>query len=170
MIARAAGINDIDKNTKIALASATFFMDTTQPADTTGQFSRWLLIGAIAAAVLVLLLILLVFLLRRRKKKAQEAALAEVQLTETVVVPPAAEAIQESEDEKASKELLRIQNEKSMELKENIRKFALNWISHISIRTIRYEQQKIYRNRPLRWMRRPFIGTLSGWMEWCVCC
>ena len=62
--------------------------------------------------------------MRRRKKKAQEAALAEVQLTETVVVPPAAEAIQESEDEKASKELLRIQNEKSMELKENIRKFA----------------------------------------------
>ena len=123
-IARAAGINDIDKNTKIALASATFFMDTTQPIDTTGQFSRWLLIGAIAAAVLVLLLILLVFLLRRRKKKAQEAALAEVQLTETVVVPPVAEAMQESEDEKASRELLRIQNEKSMELKENIRKFA----------------------------------------------
>ncbi len=39
-------------------------------------------------------------------------------------MPPVAEAMQESEDEKASRELLRIQNEKSMELKENIRKFA----------------------------------------------
>ena len=75
------------------------------------------------SAILILLLILLVFLLRRRKKKAKSAALAEVQLTETVVVPPA-DAVEESEDDKASKELLRIQNEKSMELKENIRKFA----------------------------------------------
>lgn len=124
IIARAAGINDIDKNTKIALESATFFMDTTPVTDTAGQFSRWLLIGAIAAAVLVLLLILLAFLLRRRKKKAKEAALAEVQLTETVVVPSSAETGEESEDDKASKELLRIQNEKSMELKENIRRFA----------------------------------------------
>ncbi|MEY8319566.1 flagellar basal-body MS-ring/collar protein FliF [Lachnospiraceae bacterium 46-61] len=123
IIARAAGISDLDKNAKIALESATFFMDTTQVSDTTGQFSKWILIGIIAAAILILLLILLVFLLRRRKKKAKSAALAEVQLTETVVVPPA-DAIEESEDDKASKELLRIQNEKSMELKENIRKFA----------------------------------------------
>lgn len=123
IIARAAGISDLDKNAKIALESATFFMDTTQVSDTTGQFSRWILIGIIAAAILILLLILLVFLLRRRKKKAKSAALAEVQLTETVVVPPA-DAVKESEDDKASKELLRIQNEKSMELKENIRKFA----------------------------------------------
>ena len=123
IIARAAGISDLDKNAKIALESATFFMDTTQVSDTTGQFSRWILIGIIAAAILILLLILLVFLLRRRKKKAKSAALAEVQLTETVVVPPA-DAVEESEDDKASKELLRIQNEKSMELKENIRKFA----------------------------------------------
>lgn len=123
IIARAAGISDLDKNAKIALESATFFMDTTQVSDTTGRFSRWILIGIIAAAILILLLILLVFLLRRRKKKAKSAALAEVQLTETVVVPPA-DAVEESEDDKASKELLRIQNEKSMELKENIRKFA----------------------------------------------
>ncbi len=123
IIARAAGISDLDKNAKIALESATFFMDTTQVSDTTGQFSRWILIGIIAAAILILLLILLVFLLRRRKEKAKSAALAEVQLTETVVVPPA-DAVKESEDDKASKELLRIQNEKSMELKENIRKFA----------------------------------------------
>lgn len=123
IIARAAGISDLDKNAKIALESATFFMDTTQVSDTTGRFSRWILIGIIAAAILILLLILLVFLLRRRKEKAKSAALAEVQLTETVVVPPA-DAVEESEDERASKELLRIQNEKSMELKENIRKFA----------------------------------------------
>lgn len=123
IIARAAGISDLDKNAKIALESATFFMDTTQVSDTTGRFSKWILIGIIAAAILILLLILLVFLLRRRKEKAKSAALAEVQLTETVVVPPA-DAVEESEDERASKELLRIQNEKSMELKENIRKFA----------------------------------------------
>ncbi len=37
---------------------------------------------------------------------------------------PSLNAAQETEDEKASRELLRIQNEKSMELKDNIRKFA----------------------------------------------
>ena len=124
IIANAAGINDVDKATKIAIESATFFMDTTQPAETdTFSFGRWLLIGIIAAAVLLLLLILLAFLLRRRKKKAKEQALADVQLTETLVVP-SFNTVQETEDEKASKELLRIQNEKSMELKDNIRKFA----------------------------------------------
>ncbi len=124
IIANAAGINDVDKATKIAIESATFFMDTTQPTETdTFSFGRWLLIGIIAAAVLLLLLLLLAFLLRRRKKKAKEQALADVQLTETLVVP-SLNAAQETEDEKASRELLRIQNEKSMELKDNIRKFA----------------------------------------------
>lgn len=124
IIANAAGINDVDKATKIAIESATFFMDTTQPTETDAfSFGRWLLIGVIAAAVLLLLLILLAFLLRRRKKKAKEQALADVQLTETLVVPSLNTA-QETEDERASRELLRIQNEKSMELKDNIRKFA----------------------------------------------
>ena len=131
IVARAAGISDADKNNKIAVESAPFFIDTSIPATDTG-FNRWILIGAIAAGVLVLLLILLVLILRRRKKKAQEAAaLADVQLTETVVVPPIDELIQESEEvtesdqeAESAKELLRIQNEKSMQLKENIRKFA----------------------------------------------
>lgn len=59
----------------------------------------------------------------KKKEKAKEQALADVQLTETLVVP-SLNAAQETEDEKASRELLRIQNEKSMELKDNIRKFA----------------------------------------------
>ena len=131
IVARAAGISDADKNNKIAVESAPFFIDTSVPTADTG-FNRWILIGAIAAGVLVLLLILLVLILRRRKKKAQEAAaLADVQLTETVVVPPIDELIQEPEEvtesdqeAESAKELLRIQNEKSMQLKENIRKFA----------------------------------------------
>lgn len=137
LIGKAAGMNQIDQAEKIAIVTAPFYQPPALEEDgaeeeTTG-LNYWLIVG-IGAGVFLLLILLLVFLLLRRKKKKRQQAEEEAAAAAMAgargmrVMPGAAAAAGAAAPEEAANEynneLLNIQNEKGLELKENIRQFA----------------------------------------------
>ena len=80
----------------------------------------WVIAGAVFALIL-LIVIRTSFVRRPRKKRALLAAEQQAELDRAAVE---AEFARQAELANMQKDLLNIQNEKSMELKENIRKFS----------------------------------------------
>ncbi len=132
LIAKASGISPDVQNQKIAVASAPFYKEKADaPAVVTGlraYLDDWMIIALAAGLVVLILIVILVVVLakRKKKKKALEAALAAAP-NDVQAVPEEMEQapeIPKSLKEKITPELLNIQNERGLELKGNIRKFA----------------------------------------------
>ena len=120
-IARAAGIDAAQQADKINVLVAPFYNTddgTAQMPILSGlQIPRWAIYVAAGLAGLLLALVVLLLVLRRRRKKAAQALL-EQEAAEAAALAAADSAEQPIEN------VLDIQNEKSMELKQDIRKFT----------------------------------------------
>ena len=116
-IARAAGIGEDVQQDKIHVMVAPFYEETvSQPAQEGLQVEMWMIYAALGGAGLfVVLLIVVLLLAKRRKKKKAEAeaqlALAEAALQQPVPAPEGAD-------------IMEMQTEKSVELRQDVRKFA----------------------------------------------
>lgn len=122
-IARAAGIPDEYAASKISIYIAPFYVAPVEPPvdDWPLPVDEWVVYAA-AGGLLLFLLILIIIISsvnskRRKKKEAELQALMEQQALEQMMnsVP---------EPEELSADVMTIKNEKSMELRKDIRKFA----------------------------------------------
>lgn len=126
-IARAAGIPTDQQADKINVLVAPFYnpdadTTTTTPILSGLQIHKWALyVGAGVFGLLLLLIVLLVIRAKRRKKA--EALLLAQQAEELAAQEAAAAAAAEQTEEQIDN-VLEIKNEKSMELKQEIRKFT----------------------------------------------
>jgi flagellar M-ring protein FliF len=134
LIAKASGISPDMQNQKIAVASVPFYTEKADvPAVVTGiraYLDDWMIIALAAGFALLLLIIIIVVIVVRKKKKKKKAlaeALAAAAPADEQIASELLEQgveIPENLKEKITPDLLNIQNERGMELKENIRKFA----------------------------------------------
>lgn len=118
-VARAAGIAPDVQADKINILVAPF-RDATPgaklPADGI-RLEKWMIYVAAGVLGLLLVLIILLIIVRKRRKKAK-AELEALELQEAL------EAQTPEDEAEARRNILNIQNEKSMELKQEIRKFT----------------------------------------------
>ena len=131
LVARAAGIAPVDEQTKISVAASPFYNPNPEPPpknsflewaqSTVFGVPMWAIAGAVFALILLIVILVSILLRRRRKKRALLAAQHQDELDRAAAE---AELAREAELAGMQKDLLNIQNEKSMELKENIRKFS----------------------------------------------
>ena len=124
-VARAAGISDEYAAKKVSIYAAPFYVAPVEPPvdDWPFPFEEWVVYAA-AGGLLVFLLLLTVIVSsikrRRRKKQEELERLAfEQQQAELAALMKNAE-----EDEETAADVMEIQNEKSMELRKDIRRFA----------------------------------------------
>ena len=116
-IARAAGIGEDVQQDKIHVMVAPFYEKTVSPPDQEGlQVEMWVIYAALGGlGLFVVLLIVVLLLAKRRKKKKAEAeaqlALAEAAPQQPVPAPEGAD-------------IMEMQTEKSVELRQDVRKFA----------------------------------------------
>ena len=119
-IARAAGIAPEVQADKINVLIAPFYTDTPTNTDSLPigglQLPKWAIYAIAGAVGLLLMLVILLLIIQRRRKKAK-AALEELE-------QQAALAAAERAEREKRENLLDIQNEKSMEMKQDIRKFT----------------------------------------------
>lgn len=129
LVGNAAGIAEIDWNSKISVVSGPFYQDTFQPEEPEeegGVFSRMVsspLFYILLVIVLVLLVVagVLLFLnAKRKKKKAAEEAAAAAAAAEG----DAAAILEQMPSFDFNKEILEFQNDRGMELKQHIRDFT----------------------------------------------
>lgn len=123
-IARAAGISTDQQADKINVLVAPFYNPDAENATTTPllpglQIPKWVLYVGAGVFGLLLLLIVLLVIRSKRRKKAQELLLAQQAEELAAQEAFAAEQAKEQIDN-----VLEIKNEKSMELKQEIRKFT----------------------------------------------
>lgn len=134
-VARAAGINAVvtEEMTaeeylagKISVLSEPFFEDTT-PAPSTGGFlgtdiPLWVVIAAAAGLLLFLILLIVILLLRsrRKKKRMQEELAAQEEQAKLL----AEMGIISEEGEPVGADVMELQTERNMELRQDIRKFV----------------------------------------------
>ena len=126
LVGNAAGIAEIDWNSKISVVSGPFYQDTFQPEepeDEGGFFGRMVsspIFYILLVIVLVLLIVAIVLLVlngkRKKKKAAEEAAAAEGEAVGAI--------LENMPDFDFNKEILEFQNDRGMELKQNIRDFT----------------------------------------------
>ena len=113
-VGRAAGIAAADQRDKISILIAPFYQEGITAPDSPLQM--WMLYAAIGGAALFLLLLIIILLVHRRNAKKrrlaeQEEAAAAAALAAQQVVP-------------VQTDIMDLQTEKSMELRQDIRKFA----------------------------------------------
>lgn len=116
-VARAAGISSADQQDKISILVAPFYEEQdTQVIPTPANVPQWVLYAAIGGGALFLVLMLLMLLIHRiRAKKRGSVA----QAAAPVGMPqPVEAAVPQQAD------ILEMQTEKSMELRQDVRKFA----------------------------------------------
>ncbi|CUX49184.1 flagellar basal-body MS-ring/collar protein FliF [Clostridium sp. C105KSO13] len=124
LVGNATGIAAADRKEKITIVNSPFYepqkaeAKETAMTDISGKVKEYFPIVAVAALLAAVVILITVLLLKRRKKKNPE--------------PEEAEQKQETEDldeflipeETIKPEILHAQNEKSRELRENVREFA----------------------------------------------
>ncbi|MBS5164761.1 MAG: flagellar M-ring protein FliF [Butyricicoccus pullicaecorum] len=131
LVARAAGIPPENEQTKISVAASPFYNTNPveEPENAFLEWAQskvfgipmWVIAGAVFALFLLIVILVSMLLRRRRKKRALRAAEQQAELDRAAME---AEFARQAELADMQKDLLNIQNEKSMELKENIRKFS----------------------------------------------
>lgn len=121
LVGNATGIAAADRKEKITIVNSPFYEpedgETREAAainivDTVKEYLPII----IAAAVIALLVILLIVILLRRRRKKQAVEAEEEEDFEEFLIP----------EETMKPEILQLQNEKSRELRENVREFAEN--------------------------------------------
>lgn len=130
-IGRAAGIEPEVQEDKISVWIVPFHNPAADEQQNTYGFLNiptWALIALIVGVVLVLFLLLLLLLIRRRRKKKQleEEALLAAEEAELLANGEMLAEAAGGEDNDKPKDVLEIQSEKSIELKQEIRKFTQN--------------------------------------------
>lgn len=126
LVGNAAGIAEIDWNSKISVVSGPFYqtvMRPEEPEEDDGVFSRMVsspIFYIVLVVVLVLLVVAIVLLIlngKRKKKKAKEEGVTGTEADVAAIL-----------DNKPSfdftKEILEFQNDRGMELKQKIREFT----------------------------------------------
>lgn len=116
-IARAAGIGTDVQRDKVHILIAPFYQATTDSIiPEVQELPMWVLYAAIGGGVLFLLLLILIMLLVRHNKKKRAKLLAEQMAAEAAAVVP--------ETPPAGADIMEMQTEKSVELRQDVRKFA----------------------------------------------
>lgn len=123
-IARAAGISDEYAASKISVYAGLFYVEPVDQQPGGLKVSDWM-IFAIAGGLLLLVLVLIIISAsarRKRKKKQQE----EEAMLEALRQQQALEQLMNGvpTDEELSADVMNMKNERSMELRKDIRKFA----------------------------------------------
>lgn len=115
-VARAAGISTTDQQDKISILISPFYQQGDTPAPVQ-QLPGWVLYAAAGGVGLFLLLMILILLIHRHRVKKRRLAEREA---------AAAAAAVQSAETAASQEtnIMELQTERSMELRQDIRKFA----------------------------------------------
>ena len=108
---RAAGISAADQQEKISILVSPFYTEQSSILPTTGV-SPWVLYAALGGVIVFLLVLLAVLLIRGRisKRKAQPQ--------------PAAAAAEIPQPVQQQADIMEMQTERSMELRQDIRKFS----------------------------------------------
>lgn len=119
-VGRAAGITDADQRDKISILISPFYSESSNSIlPDAEEIPMWMLYAAIAGVgVFLVLLLLILLLLHRRKVKKRKAALAAAEAEAANAVVPQQETQQQNNN------IMELQTEKSMELRQDIRKFA----------------------------------------------
>lgn len=127
LVGNAAGIDVDDRDDKITVAYAPFYVPEDTPDDSSAEtiavFVRNNLAFIIVGLAVVLALLLLILILRRRAKKRkaeEEKFLAEAALAQASAEPVVAEETEPI----ANPEIINMQNERSRELREMVRQFT----------------------------------------------
>lgn len=119
-VARAAGISDEYAASKISIYTAPFYVAPTVEEPTwTLPVDEWVVyaaLGGLLLFVLILLLILSGNKKRRKKKEAELLAQQQLELEQMLAAVP--------QEDSTGADVMNIKNEKSMELRKDIRKFA----------------------------------------------
>ena len=127
LVGNAAGIAEIDWNSKISVVSGPFYQSTFQPEEPeeeVGVFGRMIsspifyILLVIVLVVLVVAIVLLILNAKRKKKKAAEAAAA------AAAEGDASAILEQMPTFDFNKEILEFQNDRGMELKQHIREFT----------------------------------------------
>lgn len=127
LVGNAAGIAEIDWNSKISVVSGPFYQSTFQPEepeDEVGVFGRMIsspifyILLVIVLVLLVVAIVLLILNAKRKKKKAAEAAAA------AAAEGDASAILEQMPTFDFNKEILEFQNDRGMELKQHIREFT----------------------------------------------
>lgn len=114
-VGRAAGISQADQQQKISILIAPFYQpQTNSPITTPMQVPAWALYAAIGGGVLFLILLIVILLIHRHRVKKRKKLLQEM----AAAAQPAVEAAVPNAD------IMEMQTEKSMELRQDVRKFA----------------------------------------------
>ena len=121
-VARAAGISDEYAASKISIYSAPFYVAPVIEEPTwTLPVDEWVVYAAAGGLLLFILVLSLILSIRRkRRKKKEAAALAALQQQN---MEQMLASLQEQEEENGA-DVMNLKNEKSMELRKDIRKFA----------------------------------------------
>lgn len=116
-VGRAAGISQTDQQQKISILVAPFYQaQTNTSAATPVELPGWAIYAAIGGGILFLVLLAVILIVHRirakkRRQQAEEEALAAGAM-QAAVVP------------EAKPDIMEMQTEKSMELRQDVRKFA----------------------------------------------
>lgn len=140
LVARAAGIDPTLQNERVEVLNAPFYTEPAEePVSPVGIFSTFtqtqlLILAAIAAAVLLLLILVIVLLVRRRRKKRrleeEAAAAAAAEAAAAAAMEEYSQAalgavpVADTDASGMTDDLLNLQNERSLELKNKIREFS----------------------------------------------
>ena len=124
-VARAAGISDDYAAKKVSIYAAPFYVAPVEPVvdDWPFPFDRWVVYAAAGGLFLFLLILIIVVssIKRRRRKKKEEEELKRL-LEEQQALEQIVSVVEEPEE--LSADVMAMRNEKSMELRKDIRKFA----------------------------------------------
>ena len=116
-VARAAGITQADQRDKISILIAPFYTEQ-PPAETAPEIPPWAPYAALGGGVLIILLLIVMLLIHRHRVKKRRQMEEEMNMLSPNEVPQAAVPQQQVND------IMELQTEKSMELRQDIRKFA----------------------------------------------
>lgn len=124
-VARAAGISDDYAAKKVSIYAAPFYVAPVEPPVDDWPFpvEKWVVYSAAAGLFLfILLLIIIVSSIKKRRRKKKEAEELKRLLEEQQALEQMMSSVEEPEE--LSADVMNMKNEKSMELRKDIRKFA----------------------------------------------
>ncbi len=125
-VARAAGIDSQVQAEKISILAMPFYQESALPTPipTPGGMQGWMLYALIAGVALFLVLLILILVLRSRAKKKKAAKLrAEEEEAARRAAEEAAAALAGATPKKGA-DIMDLNSERSMELRQDVRKFA----------------------------------------------
>ncbi|MGL5255971.1 MAG: flagellar basal-body MS-ring/collar protein FliF [Proteocatella sp.] len=125
LVGNSAGIDPQKRVDKISIVKGEFF-DPNEGVTEEKTFDKKqiLIIAAVAIALLIALIATLLIFLRMKKKKAKLKAVQIPKEESLVEIPEELVKLMEADKDDAKDNLINIKNEKSLELRTNIREFA----------------------------------------------